>query len=228
MDYVSCMTDRYTLYPNHTLTEDPVLQDIVRHPNFVKALNVAIDREEINQNLFFGLAKMGQLAPMPNSQYYKPAYAEAFAQFDPAMANQLLDDMGLTERNGDGFRLRSDGEVLKFNIEHAGPRVGVATHEFTEIVVTPSGARSVSKPRPRRSRSHSTTSAGARASSTAAAGTPTAAPTLSFRLKCAGSSPPTLARAALHRSGGDGSGASARTARSRRPKSRPCTTITIP
>ena len=38
MDYVSCMTDRYTLYPNHTLTEDPVLQDIVRHPNFVKAV----------------------------------------------------------------------------------------------------------------------------------------------------------------------------------------------
>ena len=26
--------------------------------------------------------------------------------------------------------------MLKFNIEHAGPRVGVATHEFTEIVVT--------------------------------------------------------------------------------------------
>lgn len=136
MDYTSCMTDRYTLYPNHTLPEDPVLQEIVRHPNFVKALNVAIDREEINQNLFFGLATMGQLAPMPNSQYYKPAYAEAYAQFDLDLANQLLDEMGLDQRNDDGFRLRADGEVLKFNIEHAGPRVGVATHEFSEIVVT--------------------------------------------------------------------------------------------
>ena len=136
MDYLSCMTDRYTLYPCHTLTEDLVLRDIVQHPNFVKALNVAIDREEINQNLFFGLAKMGQLAPMPNSQYYEPKYAENWSQYDPDLANQLLDDMGLTERNGDGFRLRPDGDVLKFNIEHAGPRVGVATHEFTEIVVT--------------------------------------------------------------------------------------------
>ena len=52
------------------------------------------------------------------------------------MANQLLDEMGLTERNSDGFRLRPDGDVLRFNIEHSGPRVGVATHEFTEIVVT--------------------------------------------------------------------------------------------
>ncbi|MEM7129471.1 MAG: ABC transporter substrate-binding protein [Chloroflexota bacterium] len=136
MDYTSCMTDRYTLYPNHTLPEDPVLQEIVRNPNFVKALNVAIDREEINENLFFGLATMGQLAPMPNSQYFKQEYADAFAQFDPELANQLLDEMGLTERNSDGFRLRPDGEVLEFNIEHAGPRVGVATHEYTEIVVT--------------------------------------------------------------------------------------------
>ena len=65
MDYVSCQTDRYTLFPNHTLPEDPVLQEIVRHPNFVKALNVAIDREEINQNLFFGLAKMGSWRRCP-------------------------------------------------------------------------------------------------------------------------------------------------------------------
>ncbi|MEM7028999.1 MAG: ABC transporter substrate-binding protein [Chloroflexota bacterium] len=135
-DYLSCMTDRYTLYPNHTLPEDPVLQEIVRHPNFVKALNVAIDREEINQSLFFGLAKMGQLGPMPNSQYYKEEYGSAWAQFDPDLANQLLDEMGLDQKNSDGIRLRPDGEPLRFNIEHAGPRVGVATHEYTEIAVT--------------------------------------------------------------------------------------------
>jgi peptide/nickel transport system substrate-binding protein len=136
MDYLSCMTDRYTLYPNHTQPEDPVLQEIVRHPNFVKALSVAIDREEINENLFFGLAKMGQLGPMPNSQYYKEEYGQAWAQYDTELANQLLDEMGLDQRNSDGFRLRPDGQVLAFNIEHAGPRVGVATAEFTEIVST--------------------------------------------------------------------------------------------
>ncbi len=135
-DYLSCMTDRYTLYPNHTMPEDPVLQEIVRHPNFVKALNIAIDREEINQSLYYGLAKMGQLGPMPASQYYKEEYGTAWAQFNPDLANQLLDEMGLDQRDGEGFRLRPDGERLRFNIEHAGPRVGVATHEFTEIVVT--------------------------------------------------------------------------------------------
>jgi peptide/nickel transport system substrate-binding protein len=135
-DYLSCMTDRYTLYPQHNLPEEPVLEEIVNHPNFVKALSVAIDREEINQSLFFGLARMGQLGPMPMSKYYKEAYGTAWAEYDPDLANQLLDEMGLDQRDAEGFRLRSDGERLRFNIEHAGARVGVSTHEFTEMVVT--------------------------------------------------------------------------------------------
>jgi peptide/nickel transport system substrate-binding protein len=135
-DYISCMTDRYTLYPQHNLPEDPVLEEIVNHPNYVKALSVAIDREEINQSLFFGLARMGQLGPMPMSKYYKEAYGTAWAQYDPDLANELLDEMGLDQRDAEGFRLRPDGERLRFNIEHAGARVGVSTHEFTEMVVT--------------------------------------------------------------------------------------------
>jgi len=135
-DYLSCMTDRYFLVPQHTLPEEPVLQEIIRHPNFVKALSVAIDREEINESLFFGLARMGQMCPMPNSKYFKEKYATAWAQYDPALANQMLDEMGLDERDGDGFRLRPDGERLKFNIEHPGARVGTSVAEFTEMVVS--------------------------------------------------------------------------------------------
>jgi len=135
-DYLSCMTDRYTLYPQHNLPEDAVLEKLVNHPNFVKALSVAIDRDEINQSLFFGMARMGQLGPMPSSKYYKEKYGTAWAQYDRDLANRLLDEMGLDKRDGDGFRLRPDGQRLKFNIEHSGPRVGVATHQFTEMVVT--------------------------------------------------------------------------------------------
>ncbi|NIV37727.1 MAG: hypothetical protein GWN58_52435, partial [Anaerolineae bacterium] len=134
-DYLSCMTDRYTLFPQHNL-EDKVLEEIANHPNFVKALSVAIDREEINQSLYFGLARMGQLGPMPNSKYYKEAYGTAWAQYDPELANQLLDEMGLDQRDSEDFRLRPDGERLRYNIEHSGARVGVSTHEFTEMVVT--------------------------------------------------------------------------------------------
>jgi peptide/nickel transport system substrate-binding protein len=134
-DYLSSMIDRYVLFPQHTVA-DEVLAEIVQHPNFVKALSVAIDREEINQSLYFGQAKMGQLSPMPNSKYYKEEYGTAWAQYDPTLANQLLDEMGLDQLDDEGFRLRSDGERLRYNIEHAGSRVGVVTGEYTEMVVS--------------------------------------------------------------------------------------------
>ncbi len=135
-DYLSCMTDRYTLYPRHTQPQDPVLEQLVNHPNFVRALSVAIDREEINESLFYGLARMGQLAPMPNSKYYKEKYGTAWAQYDPALANKLLDEMGLDKRDSAGYRLRPDGKRLSYAIEHPGIRVGASVHEFTEMVCT--------------------------------------------------------------------------------------------
>ena len=76
MDYISCMSDREVLFPQHVInkedgTPDEVMTEIAQHPNFVKALSVAIDREEINESLLFGTARMGQLAPLPSSKYYK-------------------------------------------------------------------------------------------------------------------------------------------------------------
>ncbi len=135
-DYLSCMTDRYTLYPRRTLPKDPVLEEIVNHPNWTRALSVAIDREEINESLFYGLARMGQMAPMPNSSYYKEKYGTAWAQYDPALANKLLDEMGLNKRDSAGYRLRPDGKRLSYMIEHPGIRVGASVAEFCEMVCT--------------------------------------------------------------------------------------------
>jgi peptide/nickel transport system substrate-binding protein len=135
-DLISCMTDRYKLFPNHYLIEDPVLTEIANHPNFVKALSVAIDRSEVNETLFFGLARVGGDAVNPVSKYYKPSHGEAWAQYDPDLANQLLDEMGLDQRDSEGFRLRPDGQRLTYQIEHAGIRVGASTGKYTEMVVT--------------------------------------------------------------------------------------------
>jgi len=135
-EFVSCMGDRPVLFPQHYLAEDPVLTEIVNHPNFVKALSVAIDRSEVNESLYYGLGRAGQQAPIPSSKYYKPAYGEAWAQYDPDLANQLLDEMGLDQRDSDGFRLRPDGERLTYLIEHTGARVGPAIGKICEITTT--------------------------------------------------------------------------------------------
>jgi peptide/nickel transport system substrate-binding protein len=135
-DFISCMTDRYKLFPNHYIADDPVLTEIANHPNFVKALSLAIDRSEVNETLFFGLARVGGDAVNPISKYYKPAHGEAWAQYDTALANQLLDEMGLDQRDSEGFRLRPDGQRLSYQIEHCGIRVGASTGKYCEMVVT--------------------------------------------------------------------------------------------
>jgi len=139
MDYVSCMSDRDVLFPQHVInkedgTPDDVMTEIAQHPNFVKALSMAIDREEINQSLLFGAARMGQLAPLPSSKYYKENYGTAWAEFDTAKSNQLLDEMGLDKKNAQGIRLKKDGTPLTYVIEQAGLRVGPLTPKVCELV----------------------------------------------------------------------------------------------
>ena len=140
MDYISCMSDRDVLFPQHVLfgedgtTRDTAMEEIVNHPDFVKALSVAIDRDEINQSLLFGTARMGQLAPVPSSKYFKEKYGTAWAQFDKALANQLLDGMGLDKKNAQGIRLKKDGKPLTYVIEQGGLRVGPLTPKVCEMV----------------------------------------------------------------------------------------------
>jgi peptide/nickel transport system substrate-binding protein len=139
MDMISCMSDRDVLFPQHVIfTEDgkidDVMNEIVNHPNFVKALSVAIDRDEINQSLLFGTARMGQLSPLPSSKYYKEKYGSAWAQYDVDQANKLLDEMGLDKKNAQGIRLKKDGTPLTYVIEQAGLRVGPLTPKVCELV----------------------------------------------------------------------------------------------
>ncbi len=140
MDFISCMSDRDVFFPQHVLfgedgvTRDTVMEAVVNHPNFVKALSLAIDRDAINQSLLFGKARMGQMSPMPSSQYYKEAYGTAWAQFDRNLANQMLDEMGLDQRNASGIRLRGDSQPLTYVIEEGGYRVGPLTPQVCLMV----------------------------------------------------------------------------------------------
>src|SRR3546814_8802212 len=66
-------------------------------------------RAEINQVIYYGLCLPANNLVLPDSPLYKPAYGEAYTAFDPAKANALLDEIGLTKRNSDGYRLLPDG-----------------------------------------------------------------------------------------------------------------------
>ncbi|MEM9278706.1 MAG: ABC transporter substrate-binding protein [Pseudomonadota bacterium] len=107
------------LFPNLN-TNKPVWRDLVRDVRFRRALSLGINREEINEAIYFGLASPSANTVMPESRLYKAEYANMWTEFDRQKANALLDEIGLTERAGDGTRILSNGERLEITIESAG------------------------------------------------------------------------------------------------------------
>jgi len=101
--------------------KDPALRDIFRNAKFRQAMSLAINREEINDLLYFGLAEPLQATILRTSPFYREEFARAYAEFDPDRANQLLDEIGLNERDSEGWRLRPDGKRLEIVIETRQP-----------------------------------------------------------------------------------------------------------
>ena len=107
------------LYPNLNVN-DPVWRALFRQTAFRRALSLAVNRHEINQVIYFGLAIEGQNTLLPQSPLYKPQYRSAWAKYDLAEANRLLDGLGLAKRDSDGTRLLPDGRPMRIIVESSG------------------------------------------------------------------------------------------------------------
>ncbi len=103
--YVAPMLDMHvdptSIYLNLTYKNDN-WRKVVRDVRFRQALNMAIDRQEIIDAVYFGFAELPQLVP---------------AEYDPDEANRLLDEMGLNKRDKDGFRIGPDGKTFEIPFE---------------------------------------------------------------------------------------------------------------
>ena len=107
------------LFPNLN-AEDPVWRELLRDVRFRRALSMAIDRNEINQVIYYGLARPGNDTVFPGSPLYKKKYARSGTKFSLKKANQLLDELGLNKRNDAGIRLLPTGEPMEIIVETAG------------------------------------------------------------------------------------------------------------
>ena len=116
------------IYPNLN-TNDPVWRKVLRDVRFRRALSLAIDRNEINQVAYFGLARGGNNSIIEESPLFRPEYRTLWAGFDLARANRLLDEMGLDKKDGDGIRLLPDGRSAVIAIDTSGEKT-----EITDIL----------------------------------------------------------------------------------------------
>ena len=107
------------LFPNLNVN-NPILRELIRDVRFRRALSLGVHRHEINQVIYFGLAIGGNNSVLPESPLYRPTYRNKWANFDLQKANQLLDEIGLVQRDSSGIRLMPDGSPLHLIIETAG------------------------------------------------------------------------------------------------------------
>jgi peptide/nickel transport system substrate-binding protein len=107
------------LFPNLN-AEDEGWRAVIRDKRFRQALSLAINRKDINNVIYYGLAKAGTNAMIEGSKLYDAAQAQAFADHNVARANALLDAAGLDRRDWDRVRLLPDGRRAEITIETAG------------------------------------------------------------------------------------------------------------
>jgi len=106
------------LFPNLNVN-DPTWRSLMRDVRFRRALSLAIDRSQINQVLYFGLAAEGNNTVVAGSPLYRKEYQTLWAQYDRKAARKLLDEIGL-KRGSDGMRKLPDGRPLEIIVETAG------------------------------------------------------------------------------------------------------------
>ncbi|HWA50660.1 MAG TPA: ABC transporter substrate-binding protein [Dongiaceae bacterium] len=110
---------KLALNPNLTTT-DAVWRGLFRDVRCRRALSLAIDRDEINQAIYYGLGVPGASTILAQSPLYKPDYTTAWSTLDVDKANALLDEMGLNKRSDDGLRLLPDGRKMVIVVDTAG------------------------------------------------------------------------------------------------------------
>lgn len=104
------------VWVNQEYRIDEELGELLANRDFRVALSVGIDRDEIRESAFLGLGETRQAVPAPWHPYYPgDEYAYAHTEFDPELANQMLDELGL-ERGADGRRTLPSGRPLRLEI----------------------------------------------------------------------------------------------------------------
>jgi len=101
---------------NQSYQADEEIGKWLRTVDFRRALSLAVDRDKINEILFLGIGTPGSAVVAETSPFNPgPEYRTLWSPSQPDIdqANAMLDAIGLTEKDSEGYRLRTDnGERL--------------------------------------------------------------------------------------------------------------------
>lgn len=104
-----------TLWFNQSYPDDnyrTLFQDL----RFRRAMSHAIDRELLNEVAFLGQGTAQTITVVPASPYYQEDIANVHSEYDPELASDLLEEIGL-ERGDDGYFNFADGSDILLVVE---------------------------------------------------------------------------------------------------------------
>jgi peptide/nickel transport system substrate-binding protein len=102
---------------NQTYRADPEMGKLMASKNFRVALSHAINRDQIKESAFLGLGEARQGVPAPWHPYFPgEEHAKKYTGYDLALANRMLDALGLDKKDAQGIRLLPNGKPATIEI----------------------------------------------------------------------------------------------------------------
>ena len=112
---------------------DEELREIFRNDKFRQAMEYTIDRYRIIEDVYNTLAIIPGVPVLPaNTAFYNPAIEDIMRHYDIEKAKQLLDEVGITDRNGDGIRELPSGRPFELTLTTA---VNVQAHNDIAVIL---------------------------------------------------------------------------------------------
>jgi ABC-type dipeptide/oligopeptide/nickel transport system permease component/ABC-type transport system substrate-binding protein len=121
--WYSALRSMWVINPNLNRRVDPDEPEtkwkaqLLSDRRFRQALSIAVNRQEIIKAEYSGVGEPSQVAPGPESRFSHERVAKAFTEYDPARANQILDELGLTKRDIEGYRTFPDGSRMVWYLD---------------------------------------------------------------------------------------------------------------
>jgi peptide/nickel transport system substrate-binding protein len=101
---------------------DAEIKKLLNDKDFRIAMSLGIQRDQLNEALWLGMGTPGSYIIGESSPYNPgPEYRTLNMTYDPNKANELLDKLGLTKKDSEGYRLRTDnGQRLRIELMTQG------------------------------------------------------------------------------------------------------------
>ena len=96
-----------------TYNENPLIGELIRTRDFRLALSASVDKNDLNNVVLSNIGVVQNRVPRPNNPYYPgDEFRLLHMEQDLDKANMLLDGLGLTQKDADGFRMHKDGSGI--------------------------------------------------------------------------------------------------------------------